>query len=210
MTKTRNRTLLSNNHTKPRESHSQKATTQKTRSPATVRYGTAAAVVQLHRMQSTYAACAGAALSHKQKTLRKRTTQPKSLPPKTRRKPPEDPRANRGGRIQEDSGWAPQDFATPAVFRRVLRTLEIPLRDGVLGGRLTPGRRHGVGESNRTPRGPQKTLPAAAGAAETATRDTPCARFESARRICRASPGRRHGGVFLVYFSTRRNTSGAL
>ena len=103
MTKTRNRTLLSNNHTKPRESHSQKATTQKTRSPATVRYGTAAAVVQLHRMQSTYAACAGAALSHKEKTLRKRTTQPKSLPPKTRRKPPEDPRANRGGRIQEDS-----------------------------------------------------------------------------------------------------------
>ena len=67
MTKTRNRTLLSNNHTKPRESHSQKATTQKTRSPATVRYGTAAAVVQLHRMQSTYAACAGAALSHKEK-----------------------------------------------------------------------------------------------------------------------------------------------
>ena len=120
LTKTRNRTLLSNNHTKPRESHSQKATTQKTRSPATVRYGTAAAVVQLHRMQSTYAACAGAALSHKEKTLRKRTTQPKSLPPKTRRKPPEDPRANRGGRIQEDSGWAPQDFATPAVFRRVL------------------------------------------------------------------------------------------
>ncbi len=58
LTKTRNRTLLSNNHTKPRESHSQKATTQKTRSPATVRYGTAAAVVQLHRMQSTYAACA--------------------------------------------------------------------------------------------------------------------------------------------------------
>ena len=101
MTKTRNRTLLSNNHTKPRESHSQKATTQKTRSPATVRYGTAAAVVQLHRMQSTYAACAGAALSHKEKTLRKRTTQPKSLPPKTRRKPPEDPRANRGGRIQD-------------------------------------------------------------------------------------------------------------
>ena len=48
LTKTRNRTLLSNNHTKPRESHSQKATTQKIRSPATERMQSTSYVWIIH------------------------------------------------------------------------------------------------------------------------------------------------------------------